>query len=168
MWRRNRISPDTSHTTKGRFIWINGCFQRNFILFVRVLEEIYNYANSWDATKTKVRECWMDRPYRIFGSGSAALASPSLPCLDSKALRSESDIFATNSKGSCGVDPGTISLILITLSASFHGWLVVWYKEGSWKRLVLSPSLISSTVAMLHFTFFGDVSGRHRSSFDAP
>ena len=37
----------------------------------------------------------------------SAIASPSL-FPDSKALRSESDIFATGDRGSCGVDPSKI------------------------------------------------------------
>ena len=66
----------------------------------------------------------MDVPYRIFGDvlGSAALASPLLPS-DSKALRSESDIFATSAKGSSGVDPGLVPvrLRIIALSSSSKG-----------------------------------------------
>ena len=67
----------------------------------------------------------MDVRYRIFGgvanvSGSAALARSPLPS-DSKALRSESDIFATRAMGSCGVDPGPVRLKIATLSASSLG-----------------------------------------------
>ena len=93
----------------------------------------------------------MDVRYRIFGdvvslAGSAALAGPPLPP-DSKALRSESDIFATRAKGSCGVDPGPVRLRMITLSASPMGdWLY-----GVRNRLVFSRSLMSSTFAMLRF-----------------
>ena len=56
----------------------------------------------------------MDVRYRISGavvSDSAALASPPLPP-DSKALRSECDIFATMARGSCSVDPGPIRLLV--------------------------------------------------------
>ena len=82
---------------------------------------------------------------------SAALASPPLPS-DSKALRSESDIFATSASGSCGVDPGPVPVRLrkiIFFLSPIGDWL-----NGVRKRLVLSPSLIMmfSTVAILHFT----------------
>jgi hypothetical protein len=70
----------------------------------------------------------MDIRYRISGgfkfvSDSVLVSPPLLP--DSKALRSESDIFATSSaKGSCGVDPGPVQLRMETLSASAMGdWL---------------------------------------------
>ena len=92
----------------------------------------------------------MDVRYRISGvsvSGTAALASPSLPS-DSKALRSESDIFATRARGSCGVDPGPVPLRITTLSALRMGVLLY----GVRKRLVLSPSVMFSSVAMVHFT----------------
>ena len=56
--------------------------------------------------------------------------------------------MATRARGSCGVDPGPVPLRIITLSASPMG--VPLY--GVRKRLVLSPSLMFSTVAMLHFT----------------
>ena len=92
----------------------------------------------------------MDVQYWIFGdfvSGSAALASSPLPS-DSKALRSEFDIFATSARGSCGVDPGPEPLRIITMSASSMGdWLF-----GVRKRLVLFPLLMLSTFAMLRFT----------------
>ena len=95
----------------------------------------------------------MDVQYRISGgvvwfvSDSAALASPFLPP-DSKALRSESDIFATRAKGSCGMDPGPVRWKIVTLSASPMGdWL-----HGVRKRLVLVGSWIFSTFAMLRFT----------------
>ena len=90
----------------------------------------------------------MDVPYRIV-SGSAALVSPRLSP-DSKASRSESDIFATSARGSCAVDPGPVPLIIVTLSASSIGdWLF-----GVKKRVVLvrSSSLIFSAFAMLSFT----------------
>ena len=61
----------------------------------------------------------MGARYRIV-SGSAALASPPLPP-DSKALRSESDIFATRARGFCGVDPGPVRLRIATLSVSPMG-----------------------------------------------
>ena len=92
----------------------------------------------------------MDVRYRISGgvvSGSAALASPP-PRPDSKALRSESDIFATRARGSCGVDPGPVGLRIATLPSSSMGdWLY-----GVRKRLVLVRSLMFSTFAMLRFT----------------
>ena len=103
-----------------------------------------------DVTKRKIRECIKDVRYWILGgvvSGSAALASSPLPS-DSKALRSESDIFATRARGSCGVDPGPVPLRIITFSASPMGDSLY----GVRKRLVLSPSLMFSTVAMPHFT----------------
>ena len=88
--------------------------------------------------------------YRISGgfvSGSAALISSPLP-LDSKALRSESDIFATRAKGSCGVDPGPVHLRIATLSVSSMGdWLY-----GVWKRIVFVMFLMFSIFAMQHFT----------------
>ena len=91
----------------------------------------------------------MDVPYWISGdvvSGSA-LASPPLPS-DSNALRSESDIFATSARGSCGVDPGPVPLRILIFSASSMGdWLF-----GVRKRLVLSPPLMFSTFEMLRFT----------------
>ena len=89
----------------------------------------------------------MDVRYWIVVSGSAALASSPLPS-DSKVLRSESDIFATSAKGSCGVDPGPVPLRKITVSASPMGdWLY-----GVRKRLVLSLLLMFSTFIMLRFT----------------
>ena len=80
-------------------------------------------------------------------AGSAALAGPPLPP-DSKALRSESDIFATRARGSCGVEPGPVRLKIATLSTSSMGdWLY-----GVRKRAVLSRSLMFSNFAMLRFT----------------
>ena len=96
----------------------------------------------------------MDVPYLISGdvvSGSAVLASPYLPS-DSKALRSDFDIFATSARGSCGVDPGSvlpIRLRIISLSASSKGDRL--YCVG--KRLMLSTFLMFSIFAMLRFTF---------------
>ena len=79
-------------------------------------------------------------------SGSA-LASLPLPS-DSKALRSESDIFATSARGSCGVDPGPIPLRIVNFSASsMSDWLY-----GVRKRVVPVRSLMFSTFAMLRFT----------------
>ena len=52
----------------------------------------------------------MDVRYRISGAvepDSATLASPPL-LPDSKALRSDSDIFATRARGCCGEDPGPV------------------------------------------------------------
>ena len=89
----------------------------------------------------------MDVRYLIIVSGSASLASPPL-LLDSKALRSVSDIFATSARGSCGVDPGPVSLRIVILSASS---MVDWLYSVR-KRLVLSRSLMFSTFAMLRFT----------------
>ena len=87
----------------------------------------------------------MDVRYWIPGD-FAALASP-LPS-DSKALRSESDIFATRAKGSCGVDPGPVRSKISTSSASSMGdWLY-----GVRKRLVFARSLIFSIFAMQRFT----------------
>ena len=71
----------------------------------------------------------MDVRYRISVSSSAALASPPLPP-DSKTLRPESDIFA---KGSCGVEPGSQRLRVVTLSSS----VIVDWLYGIRKRLVL-------------------------------
>ena len=92
----------------------------------------------------------MDIPYRISVSvvlDPAAFASPTLPS-DSMALRSESDIFATSARGSCGVDPGPVPLRIVIFSLSFMGdWL-----NGVRNRLVLSRSLMFSTFAMLPFT----------------
>ena len=70
----------------------------------------------------------MDVPYRISGdvvSASAALACPPLPSSsDSKAFRSDSDIFARNARGSCGVDPGPVPLRIVTFIALLMGdWL---------------------------------------------
>ena len=67
----------------------------------------------------------MNVRYRIFGgvtvsSGSAVLAS-SLLRSDSKALRSESEIFATRAKGSCDLEPGPVQLKIGTISASPMG-----------------------------------------------
>ena len=91
----------------------------------------------------------MDVRYRISGCfvSDSALESPPLSP-DSKALRSESDIFATSARGSCGVDPGPVLLRIVTLSASPMGDSLY----GVRKRLVLSRSLMFSTFAMLHFT----------------
>ena len=91
----------------------------------------------------------MDVQYRISAdavSGSV-LANPPLPS-DSKALRSESDIFATSTIGSCGVDPGPV--VLLSMSAAPKGeWL---NSEG--KRLVPSSlrSFMFSAFAMQYFT----------------
>ena len=96
----------------------------------------------------------MHVPYRISDSedvvlGSAEFASPTLPSdRDSKALRSESDIFATSASGSCGVDPGPVPLRIVTFSVSSMGDRLY----GVRKRLVLSRSLIFSTFVMLPFT----------------
>jgi hypothetical protein len=90
----------------------------------------------------------MDVRYWIsvgFISDSALVSSPLLP--DSKALRSEIEIFATSARGSCGVDPGPVRL-RVTLSASAMGdWLY-----GVRKRLVLVGFLTSSTFSILCFT----------------
>ena len=89
----------------------------------------------------------MDVQYRISVSGSAALASPPPPP-DSKALRSESDIFATSAKGPCGVEPGPVRLRMGTLSSSTMGdWLY-----GVRKRLVLVRSSMFSIFAMQRLT----------------
>ena len=85
----------------------------------------------------------MDVPYRI--SGGVLVSGPALA---TPPLLSESDIFATSAKGSCGVDPGPVPLRIVTLSASSMGdWLYCVRK-----RLVLSRSLMFSTFAMLRFT----------------
>ena len=92
----------------------------------------------------------MHVPYRISEGvvlGSAEFASPTLPS-DSKALRSESDIFATSASGSCGVDPGPVPSRIVTFSVSSMGDRLY----GVRKRLVLSRSLIFSTFVMLPFT----------------
>ena len=92
----------------------------------------------------------MDVPYRIPGgvvSGSAAFACPLLP--ESKSLLSESDIFATSARGSCGVDPGPVPLrIVVTFSALSMADLLYDVR----KRLVLPRSLIFSNFAMQRFT----------------
>ena len=92
----------------------------------------------------------MDVRYRNSGgviSSTAALASPPLPS-DSKALLSESDIFATSARGTCSVDPGPVPLRIVTFSVSSMGdWLY-----GVRKRQVLSRSLTFSSFAMLRFT----------------
>ena len=88
----------------------------------------------------------MDVRYWIIVSGSASLASPPL-LLDSKALRSEFDNFATSARGSCGVDPGPVPLRIVTFSVSSKGDRL----HGERKRVVLSRSLMFSTFAMLHF-----------------
>ena len=91
----------------------------------------------------------MDVQYRIsegIVSESTALVSPPLSP-DSKALRSEFEIFATRARGSCGVDPGPVRLKIVTLSVSSMG-------DGLYdvrKRIVLVWSLMSSTFAMLYF-----------------
>ena len=68
----------------------------------------------------------MDIQYRVSGEdeqGFEALASLPLP-LDSKSLLSESDIFATRARGSCGVDPGPVPLRIVIFSVSSMGdWL---------------------------------------------
>ena len=82
-------------------------------------------------------------------SNSATLSTLLYPFFRSpRALRSESDIFATSARGSCGVDPGPVPLRIITFSASSMGdWLY-----GVRKRVVLVRSLMFSTFAMLRFT----------------
>ena len=85
----------------------------------------------------------MDVRYQIFGSGSAALASPPLPP-DSKALRSEFDIFATSARGSCGMDPGPVRLRMVTSPALPMGdWLC-----GVRERLVIVPYMDSTVTCM--------------------
>ena len=80
----------------------------------------------------------MDVRYWIPGD-FAALASP-LPS-DSKALRSESDIFATSARGSCAVAPGR----RVAFSASLMGdWLYDVRK--------IVKCLMFSTSPMLHST----------------
>ena len=82
-----------------------------------------------------------------FSEVVVSLAGPPLSP-DSKALRSESDIFAMRAKGLCGMDPGPVRLRMVTLSASPMGdWLY-----GVRKRLILVRSLIFSTFVMLRFT----------------
>ena len=76
-------------------------------------------------------------------AGFAVLASPSLPS-DSKALLSESVIFATRAKGSCGVDPGPVPLRIVTSSMDDS-------LNGERKRRVFSRSSMFSTFAMLRF-----------------
>ena len=93
----------------------------------------------------------MEVPYRISEddvsvSLAAALASPLLPS-DSKARRSESDIFATSATGSRGVDPGQVPLTIVTFSASPMGDSLYVVR----KRLVF-VHLMFSTSAMLFFT----------------
>ena len=63
----------------------------------------------------------MDIQYLISQSEYAALRSSSLS-LDSKALHSETDIFATRARGSCGVNPGPVQLKMVTLSALSMGY----------------------------------------------
>ena len=141
MWGRNRISLDT---TKGWFLWIDRYFRWYFIIVC--IEQIvyFKFPNSRDVIKRRVWKCWMDVQYWIVAVGSAA--TPFL--LDSKALRSESDIFATRARGSCGVDPGRpVPLRIVIISASSIG---VWL-YGVRKRVVLSRSLMFSTFAILHF-----------------
>ena len=90
----------------------------------------------------------MDARYLISGDVILASASPSLPP-DSKTLRSESDIFATSARASCGVEPGLVRLRIATLSASPMGdWLY-----GVRKRLMFvgSLKLMSSALAILSF-----------------
>ena len=83
-------------------------------------------------------------------SGSAELASPLLPS-ETKALLSESDIIATSTRGSCGVNPGPVPVLLriISFFVSSIGDLLY----GVRNRLMLSPSLpvMFSTAAMLRF-----------------
>ena len=93
----------------------------------------------------------MDIPYRISEdvvSGSVVLASLPFPS-DSKALRWESDIFATRARGTCGVDPGPVPLRMLTFSASSMGnWLY------GVRKIVAFVHLMFSTSVMLRFTFF--------------
>ena len=87
--------------------------------------------------------------YRISGGALFGLALASLPLpSDSKTLRSESDIFATSAKGSCGMDPGPVRLRIEILSASPMDDSLY----GVRNRLVLVRSLMSSIFAMQRFT----------------
>ena len=93
----------------------------------------------------------MDVPYRISGdvaSGSAGLASLPSPS-ESKALRSESDIFATSARGSCGVDPGPEPSKIVTfkISASSIG-------DGlnGVRKIEVLVHLMFSTAVMVPFT----------------
>ena len=79
-------------------------------------------------------------------SDSVALASSPFP-LDSKALRSESNIFATRARGSCGVDPGPIGLRIVTMSVSLMDELLY----GVRKRLMLVQSMMFSIFAVQFF-----------------
>ena len=85
----------------------------------------------------------LDRCIRLCSTRKSTLL------LDSKALRSESDIFATSTRGSCGVDPGPLPLRIVTPTSSMGVWL-----HGVRKRVVFSRSLMFSTFAKLHFRAF--------------
>ena len=92
----------------------------------------------------------MNVPYRMPGgvvSGSAAFECPPL-LRDSKSLLSESGIFVTSARGSCGVDPGPLPLRIVTFSASSMADLLYDVR----KRLVFPRSLIFSNLAMQRFT----------------
>ena len=137
MWRHNRINPNT---TKGRLLRIKGFFRWHFTTVG--VEQIVYFPQQCRCYENKLGECWMDIRYRGFESGSTAwaLASPPLPP-DSKALRSESDIFTMRARGSCGVDP-------VTMPVSPMGdWL-----HAVRNRLVPAQSLMFSTFAMQRFT----------------
>jgi len=124
MWRRNIINPDT---TEGRLLFIKGYFRWH--LMIVGVEQIVEILDLWGSIRLR-----------------STRKSP-LPS-DSKARRSESDIFVTRARGSCGVDPGPVPLRIITLSALPMGDSLY----GVRKRLVISPSLMFSSVAMVHFT----------------
>ena len=118
-----------------------------------IVELIVHFPQQSSVTKRK-RDCLMDVPYLIPGGVvpvSAALASPPL-LPDSKALVSESDSFARSASGSCGVDPGPVSLRILTFSVSSMGDSLYDVR----KRLVLprSSSLMFSIFAMQSFTAF--------------
>ena len=96
----------------------------------------------------------MEVPYRISEddvSGSAALASPlgALLPSNSKALRSESDIFATSARGSRGVDPGPVPLRIVTFFASRMGdWLYGVRKIEACVHLMFSTSAMQPFTAL--------------------
>lgn len=88
MWRRNRISPNTTkgplvESGLGRLVWIrvNGYFRSHFKIVC--VKQIVRFP-------PEKSRCYEKKSGEV---------------LNGRTFRSKSDIFATRARGSCGVDP---------------------------------------------------------------
>ena len=87
----------------------------------------------------------MDVRYRISGPGGVPF--PNLNLTGKRRSESDSEILATKTRGSCGVDPGPARLRITLSLLAMGNWL-----SGVMKRIVLVRSLMFSTFAMVRFT----------------